>query len=50
VQVHVAGDVLLTAAVGHQWRVRPTPEAVDRLRAIWGRDRVRAIARSGPTG
>jgi DNA polymerase-3 subunit alpha len=42
-QVHTPGDVLLTLTLGERWRVHPSNELVERLRAIWGPERVTVV-------
>ncbi len=43
VLLHTKEDVLLTLSLGEQWRVHPTNELLEKLRAIWGPQNVRII-------
>jgi DNA polymerase III alpha subunit len=44
VLVHTKQDVLLTLALGENWRIHPCHELLEKLRSIWGRDQVRVIS------
>jgi len=41
--VHTPGDVLLTLKLGERWRVHPSSALVERLRSLWGEQRVSVV-------
>ena len=42
--IHTPQEVLLTLALGEAWRVHPSHELLEKLRAIWGAGNVRVIS------
>jgi hypothetical protein len=42
--IHTPQEVLLTLALGETWRVHPSHELLEKLRAIWGAGNVRVIS------